>query len=154
MNDERGSATMELALLAPVLLVLLGFVVFLGRVTQARAEVDAAARDAARAASLTRTVADADVAAQRSAGDTLRGQGITCRRFSVGLDTSRFTPGGTVTAEVHCAVSLAGLHLLGLSGTKTLVSRFAAPLDRYRAITGGSSSADRPGGSNAEIGGP
>jgi hypothetical protein len=148
MTDERGSATIELALLAPVLLILLLFVAFVGRLTEARAEVDAAARDAARAASLMRTGDSAETAARQAAANTLTGDGVGCRGFSVAVDTSQFAPGGAVTAEVRCVVSLAGLSLLGLSGTRTLVSRFVAPVDRYREISG-----DSPHNSSARNGG-
>jgi Flp pilus assembly protein TadG len=85
MTDERGSATIELALLAPVLLILLLFVAFVGRLTEARAEVDAAARDAARAASLMRTGDSAETAARQAAANTLTGDGVGCRGFSVAV---------------------------------------------------------------------
>ncbi len=47
-DRERGSASVELVLMTPVLIVLLLFVVALGRLAAARGEVDAAARDVAR----------------------------------------------------------------------------------------------------------
>ena len=52
MSDARGSASLELVLVTPVVLLLLLFVVCAGRLAEARADVDRAARDAARAASI------------------------------------------------------------------------------------------------------
>lgn len=152
MNHQRGSAAIELALLAPVLLLLLVFVAFVGRVTHARAEIDGATRDAARAASLARNTDAANLAARHAAEQTLTGDGITCRRFSVRLDTTRFLPGGTVTAEVRCAVPLGGLSLLGVAPRRTLTSRFVAPLDRYREISDGFGISEGATGSKSGVG--
>ena len=53
-RDESGSVTAELVLLTPLLILLLLFVVALGRLAGARLEVDGAAAQAARAASIAR----------------------------------------------------------------------------------------------------
>ena len=49
---DEGSAALELVVLAPVLLVLIALVIGAGRTSIAQSSVDAAARDAARQASL------------------------------------------------------------------------------------------------------
>ena len=54
-HDERGSVSLELAILAPALLLLLGVLVLAGRVETSSAAVEQAARAAARDASLART---------------------------------------------------------------------------------------------------
>ena len=48
LRDDRGSITVELAILAPALLLLLGLLVFAGRVQTSSASVEQAARAAAR----------------------------------------------------------------------------------------------------------
>ncbi|HSS08353.1 MAG TPA: TadE family protein, partial [Acidimicrobiales bacterium] len=53
--SERGSATVELVLIAPVLVLLMLFAVAAGRFSVARNQVNEAARDAAREASTWRT---------------------------------------------------------------------------------------------------
>ena len=50
-RGERGSFSVELAVLAPALLVMISFIISVGRVTEGRAMVQGAVRDAARAAS-------------------------------------------------------------------------------------------------------
>ena len=47
---DSGNAALELVVLAPVLLALLGLVIAAGRTSVAQGSVDAAARDAARQA--------------------------------------------------------------------------------------------------------
>lgn len=133
MND-RGSATLELVLVTPLLLLMLLFVVFLGRLGQARNDVDRAARDAARAASLARTPADADVAGRVAADDTLRAGGVSCRNMTVIIDTSGFAAGGEVAATVTCTVELADVAELTVPGTKTLTAAFTEPVDTFRGI--------------------
>ncbi len=53
-GTDRGSATIELAVLAPALLALLGLVIVAGRISVAGSAVEQAAASAARAASIAR----------------------------------------------------------------------------------------------------
>ncbi len=87
---ERGSVSLELAALAPVLLLLVLVTVAAMRITLAGAQVDGAARDAARAASLARTAGLAAAAAQQSAARTLAGQQLTCSQLTVTVDPAGF----------------------------------------------------------------
>ena len=131
-GGQGGVAAVELTLLTPVLVAAMLFVVGLGRIVTARGDVDAAARDGARAASLARDPAGADEAARRAAGRALTGAGVRCRPLEVRTDTGAWTAEAMVTVEVACTVELADVALLGLPGTKELQSRFVAPLDVYR----------------------
>ena len=54
LRDDRGSASVELAILAPLVGILLLAVVVVGRVQVARADVEGAARSAARELALAR----------------------------------------------------------------------------------------------------
>lgn len=131
-HGQDGSAAVELALISPLLVVLLLFVVALGRLATARAEVEAAARDGARAASLARTALTGTTDARSAVKASLAGSRTACRDLAVTVDTAHFTPGGVVTAQVTCTVPLADLALLALPGQRTITARFAAPIDRYR----------------------
>ena len=77
-SRERGSAAAELVLVTPFLFLLLLFAVAAGRLVQARLDVDSAAQQAARAASLARTPAAASAQAQEVAQAALAGQSVTC----------------------------------------------------------------------------
>jgi hypothetical protein len=131
--DERGAAAVEMVLITPLLLVLLLVMVLLGRFAVARTDLDGAARDASRAASLARSLPDAEVAARDAAVAVLSSRDVTCRSLDVVLDGD-FSSGGWVGAEVSCALDLSELSLLAVPGTKVMSSRFVAPLETYRGL--------------------
>ena len=134
-RSEAGGAAVELTLVTPLLLVLLLFVVALGRFGVARGDVDGAARDAARAASLRRTPSGLDAVARHAAAASLGGRDVTCRGGPAVAVSSDFRPGGWVAVDVWCVVDLADVALLRLPGTKTLSSRFVAPIETYRGLS-------------------
>jgi Flp pilus assembly protein TadG len=131
VRTERGSAAIELTLVTPALLVLLLFVVFVGRLVQARASVDTAARDAARAASIAPGPDSAATAGQSAASADLDTGSTTCRHLTVDVDTADFRLGGIVSATVTCTVDLGDLGLLSVPATKSITSTFAEPVDTY-----------------------
>ncbi len=63
MAADDGNAALELLILAPVILALIGLVIAAGRTSVAQGSVDAAARDAARQASISLTAGAAREAA-------------------------------------------------------------------------------------------
>ena len=132
-GNERGGAAVELVLLTPLLILLMLFVVELGRFGVARGDVDGAARDAARAASLRNTAADATTSARDAAEASLAGRDVTCRPLNVAVETGGFAPGGFVAVTVSCSVDLADVTLLGVPGSKQFTSRFVAAIDSYRS---------------------
>jgi Flp pilus assembly protein TadG len=135
-DRESGSATVELALLAPGLLLLVGLLIFGGRNALAAGAVEQAAVDAARAASLARTGPDAQAAAHAAADRATADQGLACQSVTVQVDTSGFdtAPGqdGRVTAAVACTLRLSDLGLPGLPGTKTVSGSAVSVIDTYR----------------------
>ena len=133
-RGERGSATAELVILTPLLILLLLFVVALGRLAGARIDVDGAAAQAARAASIARSPATAISAAQQTAESALSSQHITCSHLNVSVDTANFTPGGSVAVTVSCSVNLTGLTGLQLPVAETVANRAVSPIDRYRSV--------------------
>ncbi|MEB8338045.1 TadE family protein [Streptomyces endophyticus] len=133
-RDDTGSATIELVLTIPVLLLALWFLVFCGRMAGVRLLVEDAAHQAARAASSQRTEATAAAHARSTAAQALHGAGITCRGLAVRLQGS-LQPGGTVQASVTCDVDLSGLAPLRVPGVMALSAEFASPVDVYRGST-------------------
>ena len=132
LKSDRGSAAVELVLITPALLVMLAFVVFLGRTTAAAADVQAAARDSARAASLARTPNSARTAGTSSAAASIDADGVTCRQLSTVVDTSQFRAGGSVKTTVTCEVALGDVSLLGVAPTRLVSASFTAPVDQFR----------------------
>lgn len=135
-RQQRGSAALELAVLAPVLLGVVGLVIAAGRTAIAQGSVDAAARDAARQASSALTPEAARAAGLDSARAELRADGLACDPV-VRVNTAGFgvPPGrpASVWAKVTCTVPLSDLALPGLPGHHTLTATFSSPLDVYRS---------------------
>ncbi len=133
---DDGNAALELVILAPVLLGLVGLVIAAGRTSIAQGSVDAAARDAARQASIALTPAAAQAAGEASARAALRRDGLDCAPV-VAISSGQFSvPVGQpaiVSATVSCTVSLANLALPGLPGKASLRASFTSPLDIYRS---------------------
>ena len=120
-RSQNGSTVVEIVMFTPALLLFLLLVVGMGRLASTRADVDGAARDAARAASIRRDQGSALAAAQNAASATLSDRGVQCQNLNVRLDpATNFTPGGSVAVDVDCDVSLAETVLTGLPGSKTL----------------------------------
>ncbi|MDP9846557.1 Flp pilus assembly protein TadG [Streptosporangium lutulentum] len=126
-DGERGSLSAETVLLAPVFLLFLLFLVGAGRVVEAQGEVNGAARDAARAASVERTQSDAETAAGEAAEAALSGE---CEP-EVSLTGSDWTEGGRVRVEVTCSLDLA---FLGFGAAKEMTGDSVVPLELYRRV--------------------
>lgn len=136
MSRDDGSATLELAILAPGLIALLSLVIVAGRIEAAAGAVEQAAAAAARAASLSRSPRTAAVRADSAARQSLADQGVTCQPLTSAVDVSGFRiPVGqaaSVRAQVSCTVPLADLAVPGMPGTRTISVEMTSPLDRYR----------------------
>ncbi len=131
---DHGFSTVEVVLLVPVFVLVLLLIVAVGQVEQARVQVEGTAREAARAASLTRTPHAAQVQAQASAELALSSQSITCVGGpDVSLDTTGFAPGGQVEVTIGCRTRLADLGMDVLAATKTLTATAASPIEIYRS---------------------
>lgn len=136
---DGGSATIELAILAPVLLTLIAVAIAAGRLTAAHTGVNHAAAAAARQASLARTADAARAAATRVAIDDLTQQGITCHPLQVTVSTAGFatTVGqpAQVRAHISCGLSLADLSVPGLPGDRVVTGDAVSVLDTWRGRT-------------------
>ena len=125
---ERGSMAVEIVLLAPVMMAFMMLVVAGGRYVAVRGDIEAASRDAVRAASLERTEAAAAAIAVDTANAALQDVG-QCTNAALG---GNFASGGTITVTLSCQVSYDGLGLIGLPGSKTVTITSSAPIDQFR----------------------
>lgn len=137
---EAGSASLEIVVLAPALLLFVFLVIFAGRWALAQQAVQAAASEAARAASIARSAGEASGSASSAATTSLTNQKVRCAVQSVSVDTSGFgVPAGTpasVSATVSCQVDMSDLAFPGVPGHRTLESTMSSPLDTYRSRQG------------------
>jgi TadE-like protein len=130
-RGDRGSLAIELVILTPILVLFMAVLVALGRVVEAQGQLDGAARDAARAASIAqnsgaalgdaRMAADADLVGASKCADT---PNVT---FGGGTNLA---PGGVVDVIVTCRVGLPALSFIGFQ-TKTITGHASAPIDTF-----------------------
>lgn len=128
LHDDRGSASVELVILAPLIGILLLAVVVVGRVQVARADVEGAARSAARELAIARDPQAAIGAVESGLGATLDLGSPSCRTMS-------FTPAITdewVTVTVGCVVDLDDAAVLPVPGSMTVVGTATEVIDVHR----------------------
>jgi Flp pilus assembly protein TadG len=144
---DCGSAAVEITLVTPLLVVVLLFMVFLGRLTEARAVVADAAHQAARAASIAPGPVTAAAQGRQAAVTALAGRGLACQHLAINIDLGGFTPGGTVRATVTCTTGLSDLALLAVPGSHTLTASFTSVIDTHggQALGPGPGQAPQPG---------
>ena len=133
IHEERGSVAVEVAVIAPALLFLMLLVVYAGKVSEADGNVERAASDAARAASLRQHPGDATTDAQDTAAANLAAAGVPCLTLTTTVDTEDFGPGGTITVTVRCEASMADVTLLGVPGRRTFSASAVEVIDTYRS---------------------
>jgi hypothetical protein len=124
----------ELALLAPVLVVLVAVVTAAGRMVATKSAVLSVAREAARAAAEAPNPAAAHVAAITTAQQVAEGLGLDPARLSIVEDPNGFARGAPYEVSVSYEVSMADLPGLGLlPGSVTLGAEHAELIDTYRS---------------------
>lgn len=128
-------AVLELVLVVPVFVLMIYVVVGMGRLGLARVNIDAAARDAARAGSLARSAAEAEASARLAGEAALGTHALTCADLDVVVDTAEFRPGGWVRVEVACTVSMGELVGLWAPGDKTMRAEGQAVVDTFRGVS-------------------
>lgn len=125
---ERGSVSVELAILAPLVGILLACVVLVGRVQIARADLEGAARSAARDLSIARDPTAALATVREALDVTLEVGSSSCR-------TVVFTPvisATEVSVTLTCTVDLQAAAVLPVPGTMNLSATATEIVDEYR----------------------
>ena len=113
MKSESGSSTVELVLLAPLLMVMVLFGVHSGRLSEAKIQVQHAADQGARAGSLAAESKIAQVATVAVEND-LKLAGIACTKVSIDVGAVATGMTNAVRVQVECDVRVDGTQLLGL----------------------------------------
>lgn len=125
---DRGLSTIEVVILAPVMILFILVLVAFGQLVDGRGALDGSARDAARAGSIQKdhatAMAEARKAAEADLADVCSGP-VTVNQTSQG-----FEPDTIFTVEVSCEVR--GLAMIGLDVPTTLTASFSSPLDPFR----------------------
>ncbi|MER6147870.1 pilus assembly protein [Streptomyces hirsutus] len=128
VGGDRGLSTVEVVILAPVMILFILVLVAFGQLVSGRGALDGAARDAARAGSIQKDHARAMTEARQAAEANLAD--ICSGPVNVVQTSQGFEPDTLFTVEVSCEVR--GLATLGLNIPTTLSASFSSPLDPYR----------------------
>lgn len=137
-RSQRGmSISVELAILLPALVLVIGMLIGAGRLALARISVQQWADSAARTATLARNAHSAEVRARTVVASDSLGSGLQCAGgWQLTVDTAAFAlpvgEAGAVRTTVRCPVPLADLLLPGVPGTIVVEADASSTLDRYR----------------------
>ncbi|MFC7257760.1 TadE/TadG family type IV pilus assembly protein [Streptomyces lutosisoli] len=127
-DSDCGLSTIEVVILAPVMILFILVLVAFGQLVDGRGALDGAARDAARAGSIQKeegvAMAEARKAADADLSDVCSGP-VTVTKTSAGWANAEL-----FTVEVSCEVR--GLAMLGLNVPTHLTASFTSPLDPFK----------------------
>ena len=133
MKTQSGSVTVEMVLLAPVLMLLILFGVYASRASESLVQVRHAADQAARSASKVSRGRVQSVA-NDVANRTLNNSGTSCVDFAVSTAVIDQGSNSAVRVKVECTINTQGLALLGVSERRVSATSTEV-LDRWRVET-------------------
>lgn len=133
-RNERGTAAVEMVLVAPALIVLLAAIVGAGRIVTTKSAVLSATREAARAASDAPDAETAIEIARQRVDEIAADLGLDPSRIELSQSPGTFERGTPYTVEITYHVELGDLPGLGfLPGSFTLSARHVELTDRYKS---------------------
>lgn len=133
MISQRGSVTVELVLLTPLLMILVLFGIYAGRASEASIQVRNAADQAARAASKG-SRSQMQITAIRIAERALKSSGTSCTKTNVETKVIRQGEDSAVFVKVSCEIKSEDLSLLGTRPRVVSASSIEV-IDRWRVDT-------------------
>jgi Flp pilus assembly protein TadG len=129
---DRGTATAELVVLMVVFFTFVAAIVFAGRVTVGAAQVEAAARSAARTISIARDP-EGTIDRARDQAATIAGLGTAaCSSMQFTPVIDRSADPAEVRVEVACTVDLSEITLIAVPGSFTVDATAVEVIDRHR----------------------
>lgn len=114
LSGESGQAMVEAAIAVPVLLLLVFGVMAIGRITDAKVAVQAAAREASRTLAVGPSEEQGTTDALDAGRAAALGYGLADERLTIDVDANGFVRGSEVSADVSYSVPLSDLPLLSL----------------------------------------
>ena len=128
----EGQALLELAIVAPLVLLLAVGIIGVGRVQQARNGLDVAAREAARAAAQGRNGGEATARGLARGEEIARSHGLTNGSFALTIDARGLAPGDVVRASASYEVRFSDLPLQNWASMPLRATSREA-IDQYRS---------------------
>ncbi|WGW12627.1 hypothetical protein LWF01_02335 [Saxibacter everestensis] len=126
--------SVELVIIIPMLLLVVALVYAYARVALVNANFEAGVRDAARAASQSRSAGEAEETARRVVEQGVARQSPQCLESLRIESIPDLTPGYVVTVQAECDYALSDL-LVFVPGEVTVASQFSSPVDPNRGVT-------------------
>lgn len=133
-RGETGSLAVEMAMVAPGLLLIFGLIFAYGRAAQVNGTLESGTRDAARSVTMARSYDDALQRANAVMLDALKDAPQSCQNTLDVKISGKYEPGEPVTVSTRCTYDLSDLGLPGAPGTLTATSSFTSMLDPYRGL--------------------
>ena len=131
---ERGSATVELLVVAIALLAFTSGLIGIGRLTSTRATLAGVAREAARAAANATTPTQAIRIGRQRAHQIAAGYQLNPDRLQVTVDPAGLLRGGTLTVTASYQVPLDDLPTIDLLPSQlTLAAHHQEPIDPHKS---------------------
>jgi Flp pilus assembly protein TadG len=130
-QPQRGSASIELVLLFPVLLLAFVLIPAAYHGVNAKLTLDEAAAQAARDATLATTPGQATAAAQADINQDLASLGAACTDVAMNIVVGQLAPGSTVTVSLSCHTTAQALAGLSLGVGWPIHATASSPVDQY-----------------------
>lgn len=136
LKPDAGSGVVNVLLLFPSMMLFIELIVMGGRLASTAADVQAAAREAARQATLANSGSTAEDSVRPTALVFLRDADSLCLVPTTDTQIAPyFTQGAEIAVEVQCIVSIADLGLVpGVPGSVTITRTAVESVDTYRAV--------------------
>jgi hypothetical protein len=133
-DSEAGSLAIELAMVAPGILMIFALIFAYGRAGQVNGTLESGTRDAARSATMARSYDEARDRAKAVLLDAIKDTPQSCQD-SMDVDiVGDYEPGEPITVSARCTYNLSDLGLPGAPGDLTAESSFTSMLDPYRGL--------------------
>lgn len=125
---------LELALVAPGILLIFGLIIAYGRAGQVNGVLESGTRDAVRSATLARSTGAARDRVETVLRSALTDAPPGCRETLSFDIVGDFLPDHTIRVEATCRYPISDLGLPGAPGHLTARSSFTSMLDQYRRV--------------------
>lgn len=145
LRSDEGAGVVSVVLIFPVVVIFAQLIVFGGRLAASQADVHAAAREAARTASVALGASTAANNIEAAAMEILDDRGLLCGSPAIALtqndfgepgDRAEYGAGGPVVeVTVDCQVAVSDLTFLPIPGSGNIEVSASAlePIDGFRA---------------------
>lgn len=134
-REERGSLSVEMAMVAPGLLLIFGLIFAYGRVGQVNGTLESGTRDGARTATQARSYDEAQQLATKAVKEAIKDAPKRCQDSLNVRISGRFALGEPVTVSADCRYGLSDIGLPGAPGTVHTTSSFTSMLDPNRGVS-------------------